>query len=249
MNGFLLAAGLGTRLKPLTDKIAKPALPIAGLPMLVYPLNFFFEAKVKKLAVNTHHAPETIRAVLEKIEQPWELYISHEKKLLDTGGGLKACEAFLKEERVLLANADIVAGIDIERLLRFHEARLADLTLVVVPHKDADKIAPITLGEKDAIVDINRTLDKKSTGKHLYAGVAVFEPLLWKYLHKEPSSIVYTAYVSLIASGARVCAYTHEGTWFDCGTPENYHAASNAVASDAWYWQKILHPHIRTAFG
>ncbi|HRP69458.1 MAG TPA: sugar phosphate nucleotidyltransferase [Turneriella sp.] len=248
MNAFLLAAGLGTRLRPLTDKVAKPALPVAGLPMLAYSLNFFFEAEVKKLAVNTHHAPQTIHRALKKIEMPWQLHISHEEKLLDTGGGVKKCEAFLAGERVLLANGDIVSDVDIARLIRFHEARKAKLTLVVVPHPNANAIAPITIRANDAIVDINRTFDKTNTGSHLYAGVAIFEPILWQYLKSEPSSIVYTAYTALIAAGEKVCAYVHDGIWFDCGIIESYHTANRALESNAWHWQKVLHPNIKNAF-
>src|SRR5689334_6801811 len=103
MNGFLLAAGRGTRLKPLTDKTAKPALPVAGLPMLAYSLNFFYTAGVQKLAVNTHHFPESITAILNKVKHPWDFKISHEPELLDTGGGVKNCEAFLSDAPVLLA--------------------------------------------------------------------------------------------------------------------------------------------------
>lgn len=244
MNGFLLAAGRGTRLKELTAKTAKPALPVAGLPMLAYSLNFFYTAGVNKLAVNTHHCPETITRILDKAKHPWQLRVSHETELLDTGGGVKKCEAFLRDAPVLLANADIVADVDIPRLLRFHEAREAALTLVTVPHAGANEIAPITIGEDDAILDINRTLNKKSTGKHLYAGIAVFEPELLMYLRKEPSSIVYTGYTGMIAAGKRVCAYIHEDRWYDCGTPESYAAVNRAVAIDAWHWSKLLRPEI-----
>ncbi len=245
MNGFLLAAGRGTRLKPLTDKTAKPALPVAGLPMLAYSLNFFYAAGVKKLAVNTHHFPQSIDRILNRVGHPWELKISHEKELLDTGGGVKRCEDFIADAPVLLANADIVADVDIPRLLRFHEARQAALTIVTVPHAQANDIAPISIGENDEITDINRTFSPASSGHHLYAGIAVFEPLLFQYLKTEPSSIVYTGYTGLIAAGKKVCAYIHEDRWYDCGTPESYAAVNRAVAIDAWHWSKFLSPEIQ----
>lgn len=245
MNGFLLAAGRGTRLKPLTDKVAKPALPVAGLPMLAYSLNFFFECEIKKLAVNTHHFPKGITDILDEVEHPWELKISHEKDLLDTGGGVKKCEEFLRDAPVLLANADIVADVDIARLLRFHAARKAALTIVTVPHPRANEIAPITIGEDDQVADINRTFSSASTGTHLYAGIAVFEPILFDYLKAEPSSIVYTGYTGLIAAGKKVCAYIHKERWYDCGTPETYAEANRAVASDAWHWARYLNPEVR----
>jgi mannose-1-phosphate guanylyltransferase len=250
MNGFLLAAGLGTRLKPLTDKTAKPALPVAGLPMLAYSLNLFYQLRsvaphtIDKLLVNTHHAPETITKILGQVDHPWQLHVSHEPKLLDTGGGVKKCESFLRDAPTLLANADIVCDVDVAKLMRFHAARAADLTLVVVPHPRANEIAPITIGEDDRIVDINRTFEIHNSGSHLYAGIAVFEPVLFDYLKSEPSSIVYTGYTGLIAAGKKVCAYIHKGNWFDCGTPETYAAVNRAVATNAWHWQKWIVPEL-----
>jgi mannose-1-phosphate guanylyltransferase len=240
MNGFLLAAGRGTRLQSLTARTAKPALPIAGLPMLAYSLSFFYHARVKKLAVNTHHCAQTITEILDRAEKPWQLMISHETELLDTGGGVKRCEEFLHDAPVLLANADIVADIDIHRLLQFHSAHDSDLTLVLVPHPRANEIAPITLGEGNAITDINRTFCRQSTGQHLYAGVALFEPILFDYLQSNPSSIVYTGYTGLISAGRRVVGYVHHGYWYDCGTPETLAQADREVSARAAYWQRYL---------
>ncbi|AFM11649.1 nucleotidyltransferase family protein [Turneriella parva] len=250
MNGFLLAAGLGTRLRPLTDKTAKPALPVAGLPMLAYSLNLFYQLNsetpqtIDNLVVNTHHAPQTVTDILDRLEQPWAKHISHEPQLLDTGGGVKKCESLLRNAPTLLANADIVCDVDVAKLLRFHAARGADLTIVVVPHPRANEIAPITIGEDDRVVDINRTFEIHNSGSHLYAGIAVFEPVLLDYLKSEPSSIVYTGYTGLIAAGKTVCAYVHKDNWFDCGTPETYAAAGRAVAVNAWHWQKWFAPEI-----
>jgi mannose-1-phosphate guanylyltransferase len=240
MNGFLLAAGRGRRLKHLTEHTAKPALPVAGLPMLAYSLNFFYHVGVKKLAVNTHHCPQTITEILNRAKHPFELIISHETKLLDTGGGVKKCEEFLNDDTVLLANGDVVCDLDAKKLIDFHRAQQATATLVVVPHTHADTIAPVTLDAKGQVTDINRALHKDSTGNHLYAGIAVFEPELFAFLQAEPSSIVYTGYTGLIAAGQKVMAYVHEGFWYDCGTPESY-ALVNAEVAEHWtHWSKVL---------
>ncbi len=245
MNGFLLAAGRGTRLMPLTEKTAKPALPVAGLPMLAYSLSFFYHARVKKLAVNTHHCPASVTQILDKAEKPWQLKLSHEDQLLETGGGVKKCEAFLTDDTVLLANGDVVCDVDAEKLIAFHNAQRAALTLVVVEHPQADAMAPITIDDRGNIIDINRTFDENSTGNHLYAGIAVFEPELFAFLKGEPSSIVYTGYTGLIAAGKRVCAYVHEGLWYDCGTPESYAQVNADVSGNQAHWQKILHPAVQ----
>ncbi len=190
MNGFLLSAGRGTRLKQLTEHTAKPALPVAGLPMLAYSLSLFYHAAVKKLAVNTHHCAQTIDAVFERAARPWQLLISHETELLDTGGGVKKCEKFLHDDTVLLANGDVVCDVDVANVLECHRSSQAALTLVVVPHAQANTLAPVTIDAQGQVTDINRTFDKGSAGNHLYAGIAVFEPGLFALLKTEPSSIV-----------------------------------------------------------
>lgn len=244
MNGFLLAAGRGTRLRHLTEHCAKPALPVAGLPMLAYSLSLFYQAGVKKLAVNTHHCPQTITEILDRAENPWQLKVSHETELLETGGGVKKCEAFLNDDTVLLANGDVVCDVDAANLLAFHRAQQATLTLVVVPHPQANALAPVTIDSRCSITDINRTFSKHSSGNHLYAGIAVFEPELFSFLKNEPSSIVYTGYTGLIAAGRKVCAYVHEGLWFDCGTPESYAQVNHAVEDNSQHWAAVLPPQI-----
>jgi len=212
--------------------------------MLAYSLNFFYRAAVQKLAVNVHHFPETITDILERAEHPWRLLVSEERTLLDTGGGIKKCEAFLADAPVLLANADVVSDVDIHELLQFHRTGKAAATLVVVPNAHANAVAPITLDSDCNIRDINRTFGKESTGEHLYAGVAVFEPEIFSYLKNEPSSVVYTGYTGLIAAGRRVQAYIHRGRWFDCGTPESYAYANAEVLRESAHWRQVLVPEI-----
>lgn len=246
MNGFLLAAGRGTRLGHLTQMRAKPALPVAELPMLAYSLHFFYRAQVQKLAVNVHHAPQTVTDILQRAPHPWQLFISNETELLDTGGGVKKCEAFLSDASVLLANADIVCDVDIERLVQQHRAQKASLTMVVVPHTNANAIAPITVTKDGRVRDINRTLDKKSTGDFLYAGIALFERELFDHLKCEPSSIVYTGFTGLLEKGARVDAFLHRGHWYDCGTPENYERVNAEILKDEAHWREYLAPELDT---
>ncbi|MCS6971515.1 MAG: sugar phosphate nucleotidyltransferase, partial [Leptospiraceae bacterium] len=236
LNGFLLAAGRGTRLGPLTQHVAKPALPVAGYPLLAYALNLFYKAKVKKLAINVHHAPRSITDLLARIEQPWQLYVSHEETLLDTGGGVKKCEHFLADAPTLLVNGDIVCDIDPQQLFHFHSVHAADLTLVAIPHPEAEKIAPLAIAPDHRIIDINRTFGKNHSRNCIYAGIAIFQPELFSFLKQEASSIVYTGFTGMIAAGKKVFAFLHHGQWFDCGTLPELHRAENSIKECADFW-------------
>ena len=133
MNGMIFAAGLGTRLQPLTNDRPKALVEVAGKPLLEYVIRKMIAADVQRIVVNVHHYADQIEAFLcERHFFDWDIVISDEReKLLDTGGGLlKARELFCPGESVLIHNVDIFSDIDIPALLRFHRQNKGDATLV-----------------------------------------------------------------------------------------------------------------------
>ena len=133
MNGMIFAAGLGTRLQPLTNDRPKALVEVAGKPLLEYVIRKMIAADVQRIVVNVHHYADQIEAFLcERHFFDWDIVISDEReKLLDTGGGLlKARELFSPGESVLIHNVDIFSDIDIPALLRFHRQNKGDATLV-----------------------------------------------------------------------------------------------------------------------
>ena len=116
MNGMIFAAGLGTRLQPLTNDRPKALVEVAGKPLLEYVIRKMIAADVQRIVVNVHHYADQIEAFLcERHFFDWDIVISDEReKLLDTGGGLlKARELFSPGESVLIHNVDIFSDIDI----------------------------------------------------------------------------------------------------------------------------------------
>ena len=116
MNGMIFAAGLGTRLQPLTNDRPKALVEVAGKPLLEYVIRKMIAADVQRIVVNVHHYADQIEAFLcERHFFDWDIVISDEReKLLDTGGGLlKARELFCPGESVLIHNVDIFSDIDI----------------------------------------------------------------------------------------------------------------------------------------
>lgn len=97
MNGMLLAAGLGTRFRPLTETVPKPAIPFLGVPLIGFMLYEFEQVGLSSLVVNTHHLPEKVEACVRSLtkEKNYPVHFSFEKKILGSGGGIRAAEKFL----------------------------------------------------------------------------------------------------------------------------------------------------------
>jgi NDP-sugar pyrophosphorylase family protein len=130
---MIVAAGLGTRLRPLTQWRPKPAVPVRGLPLLAYSLHLLARHGVREVMVNTHPLPEVvIEAARRHCPPGLALAFSHEEALLDTGGGIRRVAGFLREsDPCLLLGADMLLDADLGRLVRLHRERGDAWTLLL----------------------------------------------------------------------------------------------------------------------
>lgn len=134
MKAIILAAGLGTRLMPLTETTPKALLKLAGIPLLEILMNKLVRSGCTEIAVNTHHHAEQVSKFLNQYHQSDKLilYISHEEKLLDTGGGIKKMLQFFgQNEAVLVHNVDIISNLDLNALYTYHLKSGADTTMAI----------------------------------------------------------------------------------------------------------------------
>ncbi|MDD5657128.1 MAG: nucleotidyltransferase family protein [Elusimicrobia bacterium] len=128
-RAFLLAAGLGTRLKPLTDKVPKCLLPVGGRPMLHWWLRALEKAGVREVLLNTHHHREQVEEFVGKSDHGPRIRLFHEPRLLGSAGTLAANRAFAADGDFWIAYADTLVAADLGGLLRLHELRRPPLTL------------------------------------------------------------------------------------------------------------------------
>lgn len=152
MNALLLSAGLGTRLRPMTDTLAKPAIPFLGVPLLGYMLYHLEQLPLKNLVFNTHHLPETVEAAARKLTagrpltsgQKYNVHFSHEPILLGSGGGIKKAEKFLRgSDYFVVANADEFLLFNhaegLKPLVDYHIKNGALATLLTTDHPEAGR--------------------------------------------------------------------------------------------------------------
>ncbi len=173
MRAMILAAGQGTRLHPLTQWRAKPALPVRGVPIITYSLALLAQHGVTEVMVNLHHLPETVHEALEAFRPPgMTLRISREEHLLGTGGGLRRARDFLREsDPCLVLAGDMVIDCDLTDLVRRHRRRGGGVSLLLRGN-DPRAEAFGTIGV-DALGRMRRIGSRFDLGGEVRAGVYV----------------------------------------------------------------------------
>ena len=191
MKAMIFAAGLGTRLKPLTDHMPKALVPVAGKPMLEHVINKLIDAGVDGIVINVHHFAEQIIDFLkEKDNFGIQIWISDETgELLETGGGIKKAAPYFNEP-FLVHNADILSNLDLKAMYDFHVASGNDATLLVSPRKT---VRYLLLNEENKLCGwVNKeTLQTKPEGfvyqpekqkEYAFGGIHIISPSLFKYM-------------------------------------------------------------------
>ncbi|MBF0330160.1 MAG: phosphotransferase [Nitrospirae bacterium] len=222
VNAFILAAGFGLRLRPITNSIPKPLVPIAGKPLLERILEKVRASVSGEIGINLHYQKETLKEWLEF--SPFsDSQIFIEDEILGTGGALKNAEAFLKNKAFVVHNSDIFSDIDISRLISYHKHKGNLVTLAV---HDFPKFNNLFLNEAGLLknVGLPRPEYAQSLVSRAFTGIAVYEPEFLRFLPSGPSSVV-DAWLATSASGELVGACDFTGAkWSDIGTPAAYAA-------------------------
>lgn len=169
---MILAAGLGTRMRPLSELRPKPVLPVLGIPLIAWPLAWLARHGVRELILNLHHLPAATRAAAEAWAPPGlGLRFSEERELLGTGGGIRRAAAFLREsETSLVVSGDMICDLDLGALAARHRARGDRVTLALRADPRAERFGTIGIDPAGRVRRIARRFD---LGGESRAGVNV----------------------------------------------------------------------------
>ncbi len=250
-KAFILGAGLGTRLRPLTDHLPKPLIPVFHEPLIQHALDHCLGAGLGEFAINTHHLPEAWPAAFPDSryrEAPLSFF--HEPVLLETGGGIKNIEAWINNDPLLVYNGDILTNLPLQKLLRAHRESGNQATLALrSPHAVPEAARNTNVAvEGDRIVDM-RHARGIHPGTHQFTGIYCIEPdVLARIPVGEKISIV-PAFLELAAEGTLGASIIDEGTWLDLGNRDAYleaHGLANsgltALPPDAISDEADIHP-------
>lgn len=231
-TAFLLGAGLGTRLRPLTDACPKPLLPIGGRPMIFFAMDSLLAAGTERFIINTHHAAEVYERVFpQKIYRGAPVELVYEPVLLDTGGGLKNIAPRLapNDENLLVYNGDILAAPDFSRLADAHERSRAAATLLL----RTDPRGNVNFDDASGTVrDMRDRLGNAGTRRCRFTGIYLVARRFFDEIPAGKIESVVEAFLRVIARGSdAICGVVDDAAaWRDLGTPEDY-AAANAELS------------------
>lgn len=226
MKAMILAAGYGTRLRPVTYTLPKPMVPLCNRPLIGWAVESFLAAGVRDLIVNLHHLPGVLEQYLhERYGRHATLHFSFEQEILGTGGGIRRVRPLLEnDEDFFLVNGDTV------QFPRYDELRDA--------RRAVDALAALTLRhppENDRFTAVWNDHGRVTgfghgTGEALmFSGSHCISARIFRYLpDKEFSGIVDEVYQPQLANET-VAAVVNDGLWFDIGTPQRYLSASHAL--------------------
>ncbi|HBH78900.1 MAG TPA: hypothetical protein DDY39_03645 [Nitrospira sp.] len=231
---MILAAGLGTRLRPLTNTIPKPLLPIAGTPLIVWNLLLLKRHGFHHVVINLHYlGPMIEQALGDGSKFGMRIIYSYDPIILGTGGGIKKAEPYFSGEPVLILNADTLVEMDLEALRDFHCSRGAAATLALREDQDAERWGLVEVGEQDRIVRITGRGVRGATtiARRMFAGIHILHPRLLQQVPKGVVSSIIDPYVAAIERGEPVLGYDLHGYWSDIGTTERYTQAEHDARS------------------
>lgn len=228
MRAMILAAGLGTRLRPLTMNKPKPLIPVGNKPIIDTLIQYLKKHGIRDIIVNAHHHS---RQIIEHLGEgrPFgiNIEVKVEPKILGTGGGIKNAEDFLDSEPFIVINGDILTDID---LIKAYEQHRRDGNLATLILHDYKTFNQVQIDEHLNVTDI---LSETRPGTFAFTGIHIIEPELFQYLPQGEFSNIIDCYRKLIKSGEPIRAYlTHGHYWRDMGTINSYLNANKESIKD-----------------
>jgi NDP-sugar pyrophosphorylase family protein len=238
---MILAAGLGTRLRPLTDHRPKALVEISGQTLLEITLRRLREFGVREVIINVHHLADTVIDYLQNNSNfDMRIEISREGELLDTGGGLKKAGWFFLEhdsgDPFLVHNVDILSTIDFQRMLRFHRDHNALATLAVQKRETSRYLM---FDEEGQLHGRGKRGEIASSATALqalaFSGLHIISPRMLSMMTEQGAFSIIDTYVRLAAQNEKILAFRGDDYyWRDLGKPENLEQAEKDIQ------QKIL---------
>ena len=242
VQAMLLAAGLGTRLRPLTDLRPKPIVLVANRPLAGFAMEHLASCGVQHIVANTHPHAELVESAL-KAACPSDLSLrfSREVTLLGTGGGLRKARPLFDDpgSPVIVMNGDTLFAPELSKAVLEHEARGAVATMILRPTAEPERFGAIGV---DANGWVRSLLGVPSPlpGQRLmmFTGAHILSPEAWAEM-PESGCVIRSAYRHWVDRGAPVLGIIDESPWADLGTVSEYHRLNLELASGSFAWPSV----------
>ena len=233
MKAILLAAGLGTRLRPLTDHTPKVLVPVCDKPVLEYWLESLNNAGINDILVNTHYLSEKVNTYLTN--SPFEVKMVHEKKLLGTGGTLLANKVFCDGDQIMLIHADNISIFDMEKFILAHQNRPKHcvMTMMTFETEAPSSCGIVELNSDEVVIDFHEKVENPP-GNHANAAVYIIENSIMPYLESLNKEFIDFSTDVIPAFMGRIYTWHNDNYHRDIGTPESYRQANTDLENMAY---------------
>jgi mannose-1-phosphate guanylyltransferase len=224
LKAMVLAAGLGTRLLPLTREIAKPAIPFVNRPLIHYSLDWLVRNGIHEAVINLHHRPHSIVSAIRERAWPLKIHFSHEPMLLGTAGGLKKAERHLSDETFVMINSDSLFEIDLSGPLTHHRENQALATMVLRKRSHGDSYGTVRVDGEGRIIEVGERGRSQGEGRgYVFTGIHLFEPEIFEWIPPNRFfEINQGVYPRLIQEDRRVLGYGTDTFWAEVGSHRTY---------------------------
>lgn len=230
-TAFILGAGLGKRLRPLTEKCPKPLLKIGGRPIITYAMDHLLTVGVNRFIINIHHcADKYIETFPDKSWQGVPIIFSHEPVLLETAGGLKNIESLLNEDETIICyNGDVISDLPLQDLIEAHEKRKPEVTLVL---RTQGSPLHVAINKKGEVCDIRHSLNKPGNQNCLFTGIYALETSFLDFIETGKVESIITVFLRRIVEkpGAIIGTIIDKGMWYDIGSIRAYENLYSIIA-------------------
>jgi NDP-sugar pyrophosphorylase family protein len=237
-QAFVLAAGLGTRLRPLTDNLPKPLIPIFQKPLITFALDHLIAAGVQSFVINTHRLPNLFHEFFsENAYDGHSVAIAHEPDLLETGGGIKNVEGILGKEPFIVYSGDILTDVALEPLIAEHFRAGNDVTLGL--RRNTGLGAGVVMRD-GRVVEISTKSDPKENFD--YANISVWNPEIFGRIPAKRKISFIPILIDWINHGGTIGGLAvDDGKWFNIGSRTQYLEVHRKILRDDWkpYYVKV----------
>jgi mannose-1-phosphate guanylyltransferase len=229
-QAFVLAAGRGTRLRPLTEDLPKPLIPIFQKPLITFAFDHLIHAGAERFVVNTHRRPELFENFFRDNEyEGHSVTLVHEPDLLETGGGIKNAERYLGSAPFLTYSGDILADFNLQPLIDEHFRRGNEVTLAL---RETGLASEVALRDH-RVVDIANRYGMK--GDLDFANVAVWNPAIFQQIRPQQKISFIPIVADWIGKGGKIGGLVmNDGRWFNIGSRAEYLDVHRTVLQEHW---------------
>ena len=216
MNAILLAAGVGKRLRPITDLMPKALLPVVNKPIIEINIERLIASGAEKIYINLFHKPEMIKTFLEKFSDV--VHIAVEPQLRGTGGALLNFKDFLKEDFIIYS-CDVISNVNFEDIKKLHGSHKAMATLILLKNEGTNFIK---IDENNVVKEISKTTHSNESNYYTFSGISVFSEKVFSYLPQTEYFSMIDVLQNIINNGDVIMGFPKEMMWFNINSDYAY---------------------------